>query len=342
MIFETNEETFLTKKSFCEEKFLRKRMASIRKRHSPGRNKMLVRSLEMEQQENKLKQWVKSKPSLYRAAKKVWFLKPAVLKQYWVNYPWFWMGSLMRRMGIPAAKRPYEKLESYKGKYQGKRCFVIGTGPSLRVEDLERLSGEYTFGMNSLLRLYSKTDWRPVFYFVGDFDLFAPGEAFYRKKLENVCEKQLFLSHPIRKMQAADDAAYVPVSWLDHRVNYGSLSFRYEPDLVGYGIYDAYTIANYTIELAAYMGFTEIYLLGIDCNYSGPVKHAGETEEDEKKNTKEDYQKTEYCMMKSYEYIKSVMDSRGIHVYNASRGGKLKVFPQVDLDQVINHKDYDE
>ncbi len=50
------------------------------------------------------------------------------------------------------------KLSEYKDKYKGRSCFVIGTGPSLTVEDLNAIANEYTFASNSIFRYFDKTD----------------------------------------------------------------------------------------------------------------------------------------------------------------------------------------
>ena len=65
-------------------------------------------------------------------------------------------------------KTIYDRLLDYKGIHEGERCFVIATGPSLTMEDLESLGGEYTIAMNSICKLYDQTDWRPTYYAVQD------------------------------------------------------------------------------------------------------------------------------------------------------------------------------
>ena len=62
----------------------------------------------------------------------------------------------------------FSRLKSLKGKYAGKRCFITCTGPSLTIEDLEKLEGEYVFGMNSISLIHDKTKWKPDFYGIQD------------------------------------------------------------------------------------------------------------------------------------------------------------------------------
>ncbi len=43
-----------------------------------------------------------------------------------------------------------KRLKKYQNLYNGKRCFVIGNGPSLKNTDLSLLKDEYAFGMNRI------------------------------------------------------------------------------------------------------------------------------------------------------------------------------------------------
>ena len=61
-------------------------------------------------------------------------------------------------------------LSAYKNKYSGKRCFLIGNGPSLKAEDLTKLyeNGEVTFAFNRVYNIFDDTGWRPTFYISQD------------------------------------------------------------------------------------------------------------------------------------------------------------------------------
>ena len=47
-----------------------------------------------------------------------------------------------------------DRLEELKDTQLGKRCFIIGNGPSLRQTDLTKLRGEATFGLNRIYLLF--------------------------------------------------------------------------------------------------------------------------------------------------------------------------------------------
>lgn len=68
-----------------------------------------------------------------------------------------------------------KRIMSLKNKFEGKRCFIIGTGPSLKIEDLERVyrNGDVSFASNRIFKLFHKTQWRPQLYCVSDLELFS-------------------------------------------------------------------------------------------------------------------------------------------------------------------------
>ena len=90
------------------------------------------------------------------------------------------------------------------------------------------------------------------------------------------------------------------------------------------------------IQIAIYMGFKEIYLMGVDCNYTvGTSNHfveAGNTIPDE------DIRTAYKRLLCGYKEVKKYLKKhRDIKVYNATRGGMLEIFPRVDIDKIIKN-----
>ena len=87
------------------------------------------------------------------------------------------------------------------------------------------------------------------------------------------------------------------------------------------------------IQIAIYMGFKQIYLLGIDCNYKATQTHSSLT-------------KYEYArkislnagelMIKAYESIVDDLNEYGVNVFNCTRGGMLEVFPRIELEDAVS------
>ncbi|NQU09812.1 hypothetical protein HQ590_03405, partial [bacterium] len=71
------------------------------------------------------------------------------------------------RWGVPLTPNDW-RLAAYRNRHRGRRCFVLGNGPSLRTADLDRLQTEITFASNKIYLAFDQTAWRPTYYTVVD------------------------------------------------------------------------------------------------------------------------------------------------------------------------------
>ena len=229
----------------------------------------------------------------------------------------------------------YEKLRSFAGKHKGERCFIVCTGPSLAVDDVETLQGEYTFALNSITKIFPRTNWRPTYYVIEDMDAYLGLEdELLSAKLENCFASDLLID----MLKPRVDFIAYPFDRLNHSV------MRYRPSMKphlafsgnAYAIvYGAFTVACSAMQLAAYMGFKEIYLIGCDCDYSGEKKHFEDYDSTERKYQKYQIINEEQKMVMTYQAAKKYTDAHGIKICNATRGGKLEVFERINFDELM-------
>lgn len=232
-------------------------------------------------------------------------------------------------------------LAQYKGKYSGQRCFLIGNGPSLRAEDLTLLhdAGIPTFAFNRIYNIFDQTPWRPTFYISQD------------EKMLSGC------SDTVNALELPSKFIPLQLNWwhgirIDNALYFNLLNQQEEDpryflfsDDAAKGIYNSSTGMYTAAQLAAYMGFSEIYLIGVDHHFRISQNNKGEVIVD---NSVKDYFSEKYNEDKANLYIpnteKSTLtyiamkhhcDSRGVRVYNATRGGKLEVFPRVEFDSLF-------
>src|SRR5882672_2735030 len=97
-------------------------------------------------------------------------------------------GSLLTRLAEHAYFRSQPKLssadrillrenEKLRDRHAGRRCFIIGNGPSLRAQDLTPLSGEVTFVMNAFWKHPILDLWQPTYFCFADSVCFDGSEA---------------------------------------------------------------------------------------------------------------------------------------------------------------------
>ena len=177
-----------------------------------------------------------------------------------------------------------KRIQEFKGKYKGQRCFVVATGPSLTVEDLNTLhkNNEVVFSMNTIVNAFEKTEFRPTFYCIQDKEV-------YLKNKDKICCYQLpyiligRANVPLKRVRIEKKELPIDKNVYMYRLNaiyhwtqvvYGNTKkqLRFSFDCAE-EVFDGSTIAYSVLQLATYMGFKEIYLLGADCDYSGAVSH---------------------------------------------------------------------
>ncbi len=245
-----------------------------------------------------------------------------------------------------SAFRLRRQLKSYKDKHKGQRCFFVGNGPSLRKEDVENLSGEITFAVNNVFPMFEQTNWRPTYYFFQEF--IAPGREdmsteFYSKILDSdlptvflpYCRMSKNLK---RERQGA--TVIVPIS-VDFCMYWNQPINKFSQDCTRV-VNAAYLSAYSVFQLIAYMGFSEIYLLGCDASYSRAKPHFYEKDNIDKiiHKSKESSAKQTEGINFGFDAIKRAIDNiPGITVYNATRGGKLELFIRKDLEEVLRIKE---
>lgn len=242
----------------------------------------------------------------------------------------FRFGVVKRAIGIDS--KVYNNLKKLKGTYKGKRCFLIGTGPSLTMEDLELIKDEITFSMNSICLAFDKTNFRPTFYGIHDITAFHNYKNYiYDYKLENV-----FIGlGQIKEQDCEKDWIKFPLDNIYNRVEYG-YGYKGKFSKNAYlRVYDGYTIAFSLLQIIYYMGFSEVYLLGIDCDYSvGSASNHFIEDSTEKICTRN----TGRQMYVAYRSAVKFCKKHNFKIYNCSRGGKLDLFEKKKLEDVINIK----
>jgi|GEM_PF-288369 hypothetical protein len=242
----------------------------------------------------------------------------------------------------PTALSPpgnHDRLERLRNIYNGHRAFVIGNGPSLKATDLDKLQNEITIGSNGLFLMFEQTSFRPTFYAVEDW-LVAEDRATAINRLQGIIK--LFPADLAHHLTRDDDTVYV-----DFTRQYDG--FPRFSDRLDKQAYWGGTVTFFGLQIAYYLGIREIYLLGVDHDY------AAKSSKDEQEHNvitsrtldinhfDPDYFGPGYRwhdpdierMERAYIGAKEFLDSQGCSASNATVGGKLEVFPRVDLDKVL-------
>ena len=239
-------------------------------------------------------------------------------------------------------RKSKKAIKKYKGVYLGKRCFIIGNGPSLNSDDLDKLCGEITFASNRIYYMFDKTCWRPTFYCIQDSQVASDmGDELLKGAL--VAEKTFIRMQTYDNVKSIfariKNAILVPIfiTWSNTKIRFTDQADKH--------IYDGYNVTYMAMQLAAYMGFSEIYLIGVDFSY--PIQrdmdgnvvsvdksikaHFYENSDSQKWNiTNRDRVLAYYVAAEEYS-----KKSGKFRIFNATRGGKLEVYKRVDFDSLF-------
>lgn len=157
--------------------------------------------------------------------------------------------------------------------HKGRRAFVLGNGPSLRVEDLDRLQGEITFASNKIYLAFDQTEWRPTYYTVADYLVAA-------NNCDIISNLDLFALFPSQLEQFG--CALTRGLWYEELFDNKFIDYLDEPARDRYefffsrdvrmGVQGGYTVIYHQLQLAYYMGIRELYLLGVDFFFNIPTK----------------------------------------------------------------------
>lgn len=197
-----------------------------------------------------------------------------------------------------------DDISKFKNLHQGKRLFVLASGPSLSSFDLSKLDRRITMGLNRSFMVYPYT----YYHCVLDQRLFD----MYPEELKKT--RQLFTLEGRPFGIRLANLAAEGFSW----------------DLTQ-GIHTGYTIAYFALQLAVYMGFAEVYYLGLD------LKHAqGKTHFFGRDEVSANHENTEFPKMKRMmDFGAVLLKSHAIEVYNCSTNTDLKCFPYKSFDEAV-------
>jgi hypothetical protein len=241
----------------------------------------------------------------------------------------------------------YNNLQLFllKNKHKNKRIFLIGNGPSLKIEDLDKLKNEITFAANKIYLSYDQTDFRPTYYLVED-------DLVYKQNYKNISSLKgsikFFPSYAKRWERPLRDGIYFKMNLLGSTTE-NFPNFHSNP--LDEGLYWGSTVIYTMIEFAVYFGCNEIYLLGVDFSFEVPDTSEYNKYENridlicngEVNHFHKDYRKIGEkwnlpnldVQLKSFTKAKEYCDSHGIRIYNVSRRTKLDIFEKINFDTLF-------
>ena len=246
------------------------------------------------------------------------------------------MSKLKSSLGIIKNKLFYMKyndivneleVQNHRNRYQGKRVFLIGSGPSLADVDLSLLKNEITMGMNLSYKHYK-----------ANFHLVANSNVLKRYGYDVLRNKELFLTGSASRYYLKNKDIFS----IDNNIfiipDYGEIQVwkNIKKDILKQGVRGGYNISLIALQILAYMGFKEIYLLGHDCNYTNKTMPFYTYDLNGKRKKKSgDPNRHWPIVFKNYDILKKELENQNIKIYNCTPNSNLKIFTNKKIENVI-------
>lgn len=231
-----------------------------------------------------------------------------------------------------------ELLKSLKNIHKGERCVIIGNGPSLTIDDLNKINCS-SFGSNKIIRIFDKTNWRPDYYMAVDDGILYS----LKEEIPHIDSMYVFLRCNARSyIEKSDNTRYIFVyaPFIIDIFSDGQISFSED---ISRQFGHCSTVTGCQIQLALYMGFKEIVLIGVDHSYNIYYNEKGEIVENGTVNYFYDDKDNKYWhipvmhqLTTAYTLCREYADNQGVKIYNATRTSKLDVFERADFDEIMS------
>lgn len=229
-------------------------------------------------------------------------------------------------------RRSRETLERLRDSAAGRRCVIIGNGPSLNQMDLSVLKDVDTFGLNRGYLLFPRIG-GPTTYLVSanryvleqsmDEMLAAPSPKFFNWR------------HRQHVPAGRDDVAFL------HTVHAPGFS----RDIPGKGLWEGATVTYVAMQLAFHMGYRDVVLIGVDHSFStpGPAHKLVTSEGADPNHFDPSYFGAGYRWQlpdlemseRAYRMAKAAFEAAGGSIVDATVGGKLTIFPKADFSTLF-------
>ena len=246
-----------------------------------------------------------------------------------------------------------------KDKHKGGRCFLLGSGPSIKDENLKPLKNEIVFALNNF---YVHDDFSEIMS--GDVEKYymtAPihppqTETEWKEwfsDMENNMPKYVNLIFGISNQINTAKRILDHHNLFEHNQKYwfyGGINindyynFKQRDIDITRMTWIADTVSIYSLIFALYMGFSEIYLLGMDHNYicnnesNYRFYQKGIHQNNEVERTIKDASRTKHLsfgMYKIFHQYELLSNNSHTKIYNSSRNSLLDVFKYVKFSESI-------
>jgi len=226
--------------------------------------------------------------------------------------------------------------ESQQNKFKGQTCYIVGNGPSLNKMNLSLLDDKFVFGLNKI-HLINKTNPLKV-------DIM-------------VCVNEFVIQQSHAEIIKNAPKTFLKWNWKfffkkrNKNVHYVNSDFaftRFSNDITK-NISEGYTVTFVAMQIAFYLGFKNVILIGVDHNFTqtGNSNEIQSLDHDDINHFSKDYFKGNKWQLAdlfnselSYTIAKFYFEKHNRTILNAGVNSKLNIFQKVNYNSVIKNNEF--
>lgn len=225
-----------------------------------------------------------------------------------------------------------DRLLKFKDIHKGKDCFLIGNGPSLNKMDLHLLNDYYTIGLNKIFLLFDKTNLKIDYHVcVNGFVIEQCASNF----LEMKCPS--FISYKNRDNSLTGSEKIFFIGDVHSKL-------KFFEDITT-GISQGSTVTYAAMQIAFYMGFSRIFLIGVDHNFTkkGDPHKVEILKGDDNNHFDPNYFKGMKWQLpdldgseRAYKIAREHFEKDNRQILDATIDGKLTVFKKIPFEEALS------
>lgn len=264
---------------------------------------------------------------------------------------------LFRPVVSPEVQAEFARNSKFLNIHQGQRCFILATGPSINKQDLKPLKNEICFAASLFFLHKDIKEINPQYHVRAPnhppFDFEVPQKSFEGLSQAYSRQTTCFFGHNDYEYSFRNFVEQNP-QFKNDNIYYLNYCHAQPLDETNYNnpaiwdicksLFSPRTVIYCAIQIAVYMGFKEIYLLGCDHDYLANLTRRSSAhfyEDKEGIDDSQEWPSTEehflryHFRWKQYRLMGEHLETKGVHIYNATEGGLLDVFPRVNYESLF-------
>ncbi len=220
------------------------------------------------------------------------------------------------------------RLIQFKDIHKGEDCFIIGNGPSLNKMDLELLNDYYIFGLNKIYLIFNRFKLNIDYLVAINLLIIEQSVTTYEK-----LQYPIFLNNEYKGKLINNNIYKI----------FTKYGFDFSTNLLNH-IKEGSTVTYAAMQLAFFMGFKNIFLIGVDHNFkqSGKANSTQQMTDDDENHFDPNYFKGNQWQLAdlkgseiAYHNAEYIINLNGRRIFDATVDGKLNIFEKIEFTEAL-------